>query len=907
MRALMCLVFSIIAKTGEGTDDKDFDYFESLSKKRNEYPSVYNEPVPFGHITREGFGDPFSPIKPPGDNLELLFKTPKDQQEAIEYLEKTKRTNLIFLNPELPKFFGRPDPKEELVLERYLNPVPEQNDTVKLKWYDLPTIQARNAMLPPKKQYIARKRPRPGPVPMMPPSMAKMSSFAKGSFGLATDRPEMRVNWTTCDEFVVGAVFSPKDIVNLKWTPFYVWESDVQIDIATEHTFEYPSNKLVNEYHARYNKMVNKTIDWTKAKLLMKGIAEALLIAADKRGLFHVLGKHDVPDGSSDILLPSLTLRMKIEDPYLAMTYCERHFATLMAVSGNEPTDYKEMKVEADTIKFKGTGRPIWRDYVVEKESAKSIQEAKLRAEKDKVIVVNDPLPPIACVVSAKKKKLKFKYGPSGMSFDDSTNCTEFSKFGRFNPFSVLHETWFVFYYWAADRPLTTFVFTAPSANHTRRLKKLLDGNCILPVMWNVRQVLVEDNEGYISLLVERSDRGEYWLYPVARVKPGQKITPRDVRLKQTGDNRILGLMDCAEESLLVMARINDVPRQGDLHAEASRLGYRGRRGRSYLYQGHEWGPVGEADENMFWDRRERKDSKDNTSKENKSSEENSDEVELLPTNEPEEKKKKAKKNKEILPPIVENKDQCVKVLPELWNDPKPNPNPDNLRITKEELNNLDSNNTLTIDVINNSPNNQQENDLVTKPEPAQDNDKLDKQQEQEPKPEMPLNEPKDLESPIEFEDPDKQDCVVCYKSKINYMPEYIPDKIDLTNDLKNNEDEPTTEVPVTEIPYDKVSRKELSQAEALSASKDVPRVEVLNTEFLSTVVPVSEMPVSEELKKPSRLEVPRVELRSTEVPRAEITIDKGPHVKLPAQPSAPEQDLTNSSQIIILTPKTLD
>ncbi|KAJ8711337.1 hypothetical protein PYW07_008579 [Mythimna separata] len=542
----------------------------------------------------------------------------------------------------------------------------------------------------------------------------------------------------------------------------------------------------------------------------------------------------------------------------------------------------------------------------------------------------------LACVVSA-KKKLKFKHGPTGMSFDDSTNCTEFSKFGRFNPYSVLHEKWFVFYYWAASRPLTTYVFTAPSANHTRRLRKLLDGNCILPVMWHVRQVLMEDNDGYISLLVERSDRGEYWLYPVARVKPGQKITPRDIRLKQTGDNRILGLMDCAEESLLVMSRINDVPRQGDLHAEASRLGYRGRRGRSYLYQGHEWGPVGEADENMFWDRRERKDSKV-TPKENKSPEENSEEVEYLPMNEPEEKKKKAKKPKAILPPVVEDQEKCVKVVPELWNDPKPSPNPDNLQLTKEELNN-DTNNTLTIDGPNDLLN-KQENNLDMESKKAPENDKLDNHQELKLKPEMPQNEPQDLgqteiligdSSPIENQDPDKQDCVVCYTSKLSYppppplptMPSYIPDKTDSITNLNNNEEETTTETPIAEMPHDEVARIESSHAE--KASEEISRSKVLNTEFPTAVVHGTEVPISDERHEKTLhpAEEPHVEVTSTKASNSEITRDEisRPEVtpakllarptksneKSRPRPAATEQDLTNSSQIIILTPKTLD
>lgn len=241
---LLSLFLSVFANNGEGITNEEFESYKRYSIKQNEaYPSNFDIPVPFGHITREGFGDPFSSMKQPVDTLEFLLRTPKDQKEAIEELEKTKRTNLMFLNSKIPNMFGRPNPKEELLLERYMNPPPETNET-RLKWYDLPTIQARNAMLPPKKQYIPRKTSEHGPPPMMPPKVSKLPYFSKNSFSLARDEPDIPVNWTTCDEFAVGAAFSPKDIVNLKWTPFYVWGTDAEAEFSTEHTFEYPSNKV---------------------------------------------------------------------------------------------------------------------------------------------------------------------------------------------------------------------------------------------------------------------------------------------------------------------------------------------------------------------------------------------------------------------------------------------------------------------------------------------------------------------------------------------------------------------------------------------------------------------------------------------------------------------------------------
>ncbi|KAF9417326.1 hypothetical protein HW555_005542, partial [Spodoptera exigua] len=257
---------------------------------------------------------------------------------------------------------------------------------------------------------------------------------------------------------------------------------------------------------------------------------------------------------------------------------------------------------------------------------------------------------------------VKTRHGPSGMSFDDTTNCTEFAKNGRFNPYSVLNEKWFVFFYWASPQPLTTYIFTFPTANHTKHLKKILDGNTILPVMWSARQILMEDQRKETSLLVERDDRG---------ITGPHKITPRDVRLKQTGDNRLIGFMDCLDETMFAMARINHVPPKNRLAEEAARLGYRGRRGKSYLYQGHEWVPIPEDDEKNYWHYpKENKEQNEILNEVQTSDEEGSEETnEQKITNEKEnpDNSKKIFSEKNVDP-------SCIKIEPELWNDPKPDP-----------------------------------------------------------------------------------------------------------------------------------------------------------------------------------------------------------------------------------------
>lgn len=244
MRVSFYVFVFVFAKTGEGIEYGIYDSYANLKKMDNR--QQFDEPVPFGHITREGFGDPFSPVKQPLDRLELSMRMPKDNKEALDMLRKAKAPNILFLRQAMPKIFTNPSPKDEMLLERFINPVKETNETM-LKWYDLPTIQARNAMLPPKQQYIPKKKPAGGVaiLPPAPPRAPKQEFFSKNSFQLADAgyRREDFINWTSCDQFAVGAVFSPKDVVNLKWTPFFIWD-DNEIDIAREHTFEYPTNKV---------------------------------------------------------------------------------------------------------------------------------------------------------------------------------------------------------------------------------------------------------------------------------------------------------------------------------------------------------------------------------------------------------------------------------------------------------------------------------------------------------------------------------------------------------------------------------------------------------------------------------------------------------------------------------------
>ncbi|CAH0696808.1 unnamed protein product [Spodoptera exigua] len=213
--------------------------------------------------------------------------------------------------------------------------------------------------------------------------------------------------------------------------------------------------------------------------------------------------------------------------------------------------------------------------------------------------------------------------------------------------------------------------------------------------MWSARQILMEDQRKETSLLVERDDRGEYWRYPLYKVTGPHKITPRDVRLKQTGDNRLIGFMDCLDETMFAMARINHVPPKNRLAEEAARLGYRGRRGKSYLYQGHEWVPIPEDDEKNYW----------HYPKENKEQNEILNEVQTSDEEESEETNEKKSTNEKENPDnskkIFSEKNvdpSCIKIEPELWNDPKPDPTKiKNKMLSIEDLSEIDANETIDI------------------------------------------------------------------------------------------------------------------------------------------------------------------------------------------------------------------
>ncbi|XP_061723004.1 uncharacterized protein LOC133529324 [Cydia pomonella] len=201
----------------------------------------------------------------------------------------------------------------------------------------------------------------------------------------------------------------------------------------------------------------------------------------------------------------------------------------------------------------------------------------------------------------------KVKLGPH-WDHRERTTCEEFGQYARFNPQTMTKGPWFVFYYWAPQPDSFNFHFDLPTKNVSKNLylkatkvlsiyflqnytylHKCLDNRVAYPVNWTAKHVMLRVGAD-LSLLVELGDRGQYLMYNVKAVQnlhgAGRKLMPLEVRMKQTGDNKIVGMMVCKKETVYALARMKELPRKNELQDAAGRLNYRSRGGKSYLYQG---------------------------------------------------------------------------------------------------------------------------------------------------------------------------------------------------------------------------------------------------------------------------------------------------------------------------------
>ncbi|XP_063833162.1 uncharacterized protein LOC135082304 [Ostrinia nubilalis] len=401
--ALLFLVYTEGKKKSKVSDDAVIDNLDV-------FPAPFPSPVPFGHIFKDGIGDVVPGLKQPVDLLELdLFIPTRDEQD--KYLKKLPKQNIIRINNN-PIEFANPRDKylrfnlnqaEEIAREG-VTTSPNKTDD-RPQWFNFEVILERNFNTPRPAVALAARTPKPdrfdensanGPdQEIQSNDVRKRNYFSAHTYSLLKDPHTAPIydHWTTCDQFERKTrKFHPKDIVDLDWIPFYVWTTRHFV-VSVVHRFSFPTKKTVREYRQTYGPHINKTVYWENPKLLLKEDMELLLIAADRNGLFHGIPRLKIPSNfkfDNNTKFPVITMRIKIEDPYLAMMFCDEYYAVIMATTNSGPLTDEEKTEEATIINFKGTGFPVSRDLELEDIKKKGEIEQRHEEEETKYIKVLD-------------------------------------------------------------------------------------------------------------------------------------------------------------------------------------------------------------------------------------------------------------------------------------------------------------------------------------------------------------------------------------------------------------------------------------------------------------------------------------------------------------------------------------
>ncbi|KAL0818250.1 hypothetical protein ABMA28_008744 [Loxostege sticticalis] len=404
MRLHVVLLFLVYTEGKKKSKEND----DLVAPKIDVFPAPFPVPVPFGHIFKDGVGD-MPDQKQPLDLLELDLHTPESPAEQEKLLRKVPKTNRLRV---IQEPLGYANPRDQYQgfniwnaeenAEEGVTPSTNTTDD-RPKWFHFEAILEHNVKTPrPPVAIQAKKAESPDTKPEnasttdieeLSKDGVRAGYFSSGGFALYKD-PETKMvydYWTTCDQFEKKTrSFHPKDIVDIDWVPFYVWTTR-KFAVSIVHRFSYPTKKTVKEYKEAYGPYLNVSVDWESPKLLLKEEVEMLLLAVDRNGLYHGIPRVKMPFNmkfDKNIRLPVITLRIKIEDPYLALMYCEEYYATIMAAPGAEPETDEEKKAEAAVINFKGKGFPISRDLYLEELERKGKAQREKESEETRNIKI---------------------------------------------------------------------------------------------------------------------------------------------------------------------------------------------------------------------------------------------------------------------------------------------------------------------------------------------------------------------------------------------------------------------------------------------------------------------------------------------------------------------------------------
>lgn len=247
MRPSIVLVLLVVyTKTKRARRDQEDD--DAVDPKVDVVSTAQRNPVyvPFGHIFRDGVEDPNSDFKQPVDFLELSLRTPQTWGEREKFLKEVPPHRILKINKDIFKNH-KEDPREAILAAESARRAESTNKTDRdTMWFDFEAIHV---------QKMANPRPVPVPPGQKPANVTKelktpmLHDSGNGQvfgYGLDLRSAFATQEWTNCEEFAKGSsYFHPKDIVDIDWTPFYIWSARKSLE-PTVHRFTYPTKKVSN-------------------------------------------------------------------------------------------------------------------------------------------------------------------------------------------------------------------------------------------------------------------------------------------------------------------------------------------------------------------------------------------------------------------------------------------------------------------------------------------------------------------------------------------------------------------------------------------------------------------------------------------------------------------------------------
>ncbi|XP_053617567.1 uncharacterized protein LOC128679392 [Plodia interpunctella] len=148
-------------------------------------------------------------------------------------------------------------------------------------------------------------------------------------------------NWTTCEEFLDGAIFDEKRLLDVDWKVFYFWAEEYDETYIVR--FRPPTEMEINRFKEEIDKRVHKAsrptnVNWNNTAFFVESTVDlsAFFIRTETSGKFRVISSLIF----EHLLQPEVIFAMKIVEPgYLAFMNCEFKVGAALAPVEIMPKD----------------------------------------------------------------------------------------------------------------------------------------------------------------------------------------------------------------------------------------------------------------------------------------------------------------------------------------------------------------------------------------------------------------------------------------------------------------------------------------------------------------------------------------------------------------------------------------